>query len=48
MDSERSEQLHLAIRAVHTFRQSHDMRFPQDNAADLDECVRIANELNEA
>jgi len=44
---QRSEQLHLALRAVMSFRGSHEGHFPSDCAEDLDECVKIANTINE-
>lgn len=47
MGMQRSEQLHLAIRAVLKFRELHGSQFPQDSAEHIDECIRIANTLNE-
>lgn len=47
MGMNRSEQLHLAFRAVQKFREAHEMQFPQDCAEHIDECIKIANTLNE-
>lgn len=47
MGMQRSEQLHLAFRAVLKFRELHGSQFPSDSAEHIDECIRIANTLNE-
>ena len=40
----RSEQLHLSVYAVHTFRDRNG-RMPEDNKEDLSQVVHIANEI---
>jgi len=47
MGMQRSEQLHLAFRAVLRFKELNNGEFPQDDPVHHDECIRIANQLNE-
>ena len=42
----RSEQLHIAIHAVHLFH-FQNQRYPQDTPGDLDQVVELANKFNE-
>lgn len=46
MGMQRSEQLHVAIAAVHKFRQSSG-KYPADTQADLDAVVALAKETND-
>jgi hypothetical protein len=40
---QRSEQLHLAFRAVLRFKELNGNELPHDNSAHIDECIKIAN-----
>jgi len=40
---QRSEQLHLAFRAVLRFKELNNGEFPQNDPAHIDECIKIAN-----
>lgn len=42
----RSENLHLSVGAVHTFKDAEG-RYPANNPEDLNKCVQLAKELNE-
>ena len=44
---QRSEQLHLAYRAVLKFREQHGSQFPTGSAQDIDKVVSYANEINQ-
>lgn len=46
MGMQRSEQLHIAFRAVHRFRDSNK-HFPSDTAEHIEEVLAYAHEINE-
>jgi len=46
MGMQRSEQLHIAFRAVQRFRDQHK-HFPSDNAENIDEVIAYAHKINE-
>lgn len=46
MGMQRSEQIHIAVRAIHRFKD-HEGRFPRDDQEDADKIKILAKKINE-